>query len=291
MTEAQRWPRDAWLDALWEAEPVKPNERVVAYAYARYAGSGDISWCSWDELRKRTGIRSRDAISRAVSGLVDGGWLFEVERARQHYSTRYRLTIPAIQQSVSRTPGKAQQSVSRTAQPSGSRTPEPSAVRFPESSSPFHGPEQSDRELRQQQEQQPAHADAAADLVGKWRTNHIATGGTPYTNDVYTGMHSKAAALLAENARPEHIVAALARWDQRRDAKHPGLLPHLYRDVVNEAAKATRPVIPTATPAARPSTTDQRVAAIQALKNQLPPDGTNVFAERPALRALPGAAS
>lgn len=88
------WPRDVWLDALWDAEGLKPNERVVAYAYARYAGRRDVSWCSWDELRRRTGIRSRDAISRALAGLIGAGWLTEVSKARQHYSARYRLTIP-----------------------------------------------------------------------------------------------------------------------------------------------------------------------------------------------------
>lgn len=40
-----RWPRDIWLDAMWDCEDLKPAERVIAYAYARYAGDGDIAWC------------------------------------------------------------------------------------------------------------------------------------------------------------------------------------------------------------------------------------------------------
>jgi len=137
MTTPSPWPRDVWLDAMWESEAVKPNERVVAYAYARYAGADDLAWCSWDELRKRTGIRSRDAVNRAVSGLVADGWLVEVEKARQHYSTRYRLTVPKSQQSVSRTP---QQSVRRTPEAPSSPS-NGSSSPFPETSSPFPGPD------------------------------------------------------------------------------------------------------------------------------------------------------
>lgn len=98
----RQWPRDKWLEAIWESDVLTANERCVAYVYARYAGKLDISWCVWDELRKRSGIKSRDAINRAIKGLLAGGWLELTEPARQHYSARYRLTIP--QQSARRTP-------------------------------------------------------------------------------------------------------------------------------------------------------------------------------------------
>lgn len=80
---------------MWESETLTANERCVAYVYGRYAGRSDISWCLWDELRKRTGIKSRDAIHRAVKGLIKAGWLILTEAAKQHYSARYRLTIPS----------------------------------------------------------------------------------------------------------------------------------------------------------------------------------------------------
>jgi hypothetical protein len=96
---ATAWPRDRWLDALWDCETLKPRERAVAYVYARYAGSKSTSWCSWDELIRRTSIRSRTTISDAIAGLVEGGWLVEVEPARQHYSARYALEVPKAQQS------------------------------------------------------------------------------------------------------------------------------------------------------------------------------------------------
>jgi biotin operon repressor len=91
---ADKWPRDLWLEAIWEDEAVKPNERVVAYVYARYAGKGETTWCSWEELRRRTGIKSRDAVWRAVSGLKAAGWLVEESPARQHRSATYRLSSP-----------------------------------------------------------------------------------------------------------------------------------------------------------------------------------------------------
>lgn len=89
-----KWPRDLWLEAIWEDPTLKPNERVVAYCYAQYAGKTSTTWCAWDEIKRRTGIRSKDAVWRAVSGLVGAGWLEESQRARQHRSAVYRLTCP-----------------------------------------------------------------------------------------------------------------------------------------------------------------------------------------------------
>lgn len=150
MERVPKWPRDAWLDAMWDHETVRPNERVIGYVYARYAGATDISWCTWDQLRRRSGIKSRDAVNRALAGLQAGGWLEEVDKARQHYSARYRLTIPSgVQQSVSQTPEDDQQSGKQTpevVQESGKQTPEPVEESTPdgpsspsnETSSPFH---------------------------------------------------------------------------------------------------------------------------------------------------------
>lgn len=138
----EKWPRDRWLDELWDRPDVKPNERVVAYAYARFAGDGDVSWCVWEELRRRTGIKSRDALARALAGLKDNGWLKEVEKARQHYSARYRLTIP--QQSAKQT---AQQSAKQTTGGASSLSGETRSS-FPETSSPSNGPDLSNGSLR-----------------------------------------------------------------------------------------------------------------------------------------------
>ena len=154
---------------MWEDATLRPNERVVAYVYARYAGATDISWCVWDQLRAHSGIKSRDAINRAVRGLEAAGWLEETEKARQHYSARYRLTIPdaaegsipdtaeGVQESGRQTPEAAQQSGKRTPEPgtrSGTRVPSsPSndtSSPFPDTSSPFNGPDISNTEVRTQ---------------------------------------------------------------------------------------------------------------------------------------------
>lgn len=160
------WPRDGWLDAMWDDDTIRPNERVVAMAYARFAGSRDLTWCTWEELKRRTGLRSNDAINRAIKGLLDGGWLVEVEPARQHYSARYRL----IQPSVSRTPEPdpidhppVDGGVDNAAQQYGKRSAEPLAVinnghastpfndtssPFRDSSTPFNGTDSSNTELK-----------------------------------------------------------------------------------------------------------------------------------------------
>ena len=102
-TPPSRWPRDVWFEAVWNDDLLSPVQRVVAYAYARYAGRGDITWVPQDEMRKRTGISSRNAISIAVKSLIKGGWMEEVEKARQHRSARYRLLLGGRQMSSWRT--------------------------------------------------------------------------------------------------------------------------------------------------------------------------------------------
>jgi hypothetical protein len=93
-TLGRQWPRDRWLEAIWECSALSPSERIVAHVFGRYAGKKEITWCVWDELIRRTGIKSKTTISKFISKLVNGGWLLETEPARQHYSARYQMTIP-----------------------------------------------------------------------------------------------------------------------------------------------------------------------------------------------------
>lgn len=134
-----RWLRDEWLDAMWDAVSLTPNQRAVAYAFFRYAGKKGVTWCPWKELHRRTGIKSRDGISRAIHGLLDSGWLLEVDRARQYYSARYLLIIPEVQESGTQTP---EESVKQTTEDprspfNGARSPSP------DTRSPFNGPDSS----------------------------------------------------------------------------------------------------------------------------------------------------
>jgi hypothetical protein len=233
-TSANVWHRDLWLNAMWDSESVKPNERVVAYVYARYAGARDSAWCAWDELKRRTGIRSRDAISRAISGLVDTGWLKEAERARQHYSVVYQLTIP-VQQSVSRT---AQESVSQTAevQQSVSRTPEQSVSRTadqpsspfpdtsspsPETSSPFRGPHLSNNHSDHHSERDLSSS-AAPDRDAQFKEWYAAYPRHK-APDAARKAWDKA---IKQGASPEELLAGAKRFALERQGQDPKFTPY-----------------------------------------------------------------
>lgn len=101
---AEKWPRDLWLDAIWDDESLKPAERVVAYAFARYAFEKDTTWCAWAEITRRTGIKSKDTIWRTIRSLIASGWLVEIEPARQHRSAVYQLTAPVDARPVDNSP-------------------------------------------------------------------------------------------------------------------------------------------------------------------------------------------
>lgn len=168
-TTASLWPRDSWMDAIWDSETLKPRERLVAYVYARYAGRADVSWCTWSELTRRTGIKSRTTISEAIGGLVKAGWLLEVAPARQHYSARYQLITPVVQGSRKRTPEDGQQSRKRTAEPpvdkpASSPVSDTSSPDF-DASSPKNGPDLSNTSLRHSG---PTFGDAPS--PDPWRT-------------------------------------------------------------------------------------------------------------------------
>lgn len=90
--------RDRYTDAIWGHNALRPNERLVALAFAKYAGSkdnpDDVSWVTWVTLSTMTGIRSKDALNRAMKGLVQAGWMNLIEARRQQRAPRYQLTIP-----------------------------------------------------------------------------------------------------------------------------------------------------------------------------------------------------
>lgn len=94
------WFRDTYADAVRDCGyALRPNEKLVALVYAEHAGDpskplNDIAWVSWGRLSEQTGIRSKDALNRAVRHLEKRGWLTQVEPRRQHRSPRYRLAVP-----------------------------------------------------------------------------------------------------------------------------------------------------------------------------------------------------
>jgi hypothetical protein len=94
------WFRDEYADAVRDAGyALRPNEKLVALVFADHAGDpknprNDIAWVTWPRLSEQTGIRSKDALNRAIRHLEKRGWLVLVEPRRQHRAPRYRLVIP-----------------------------------------------------------------------------------------------------------------------------------------------------------------------------------------------------
>lgn len=94
------WFRDLYADAVRDCGyALRPNEKLVALVYADHAGDpekplNDVSWVSWPRLSEQTGIRSKDALNRALRHLEKRGWLVLVSKRTQHKSPRYRLVIP-----------------------------------------------------------------------------------------------------------------------------------------------------------------------------------------------------
>lgn len=94
------WFRDTYADAVRDCGyALRPNEKLVALVYAEHAGepknpANDVAWVAWGRLSEQTGIRSKDALNRAVRHLEKRGWLVLVEPRKQHRSPRYRIAVP-----------------------------------------------------------------------------------------------------------------------------------------------------------------------------------------------------
>lgn len=125
------------------------------------------------------------------------------------------------------------------------------------------------------------------ELVQRWNTNR----GHSYTRTDLTNLARQLDALLADNANPTHFEATLDI--QHRDGHSPNFLPHAYREALKTHTGPGSP-LPAGVPArpSKPSTTDQRVADIQALKQQmLAAEVARQSGQEPGLRLIEGAAS
>lgn len=150
------------------------------------------------------------------------------------------------------------------------------------------------------------HEHGARQIITEWRSGHEEANALR-TTSFYTRTCKQVADMLAENLDPVHVVGALMLWDQRPHLHSPGILPNLYDEAVRTAAAriAPPPAAPTSArgekvrgwlalgetnepnPAPpvlgrlfgaaranaqqprRLSTTDQRVADAQALKERM----------------------
>lgn len=111
---------------------LRPNERLVALAYAEQAGKWTRAALTYDELSRRTGIAGRATISASLKGLVVAGWLDPVSPSRQHSSVIYELVI--LSSSVAEPLDNGQQFSNGTPEDASSSGAEPSAVQNPNSS-------------------------------------------------------------------------------------------------------------------------------------------------------------
>ena len=249
-----------WRDAVWESITLKPADKLVALAYEKFAGDGTTRvFVAPEVLHQLTGY-SRSTYTLARSRLEVAGWLTVSEPARQNFSTRYALTLPADLSRPDTGP-------LRDAQPSGIRTPdtlsrpdfgplETSAVRIPTPAvriptpavripdpntnhnyNPNHQPGPT-----VEHEQAPTQPLADVEgLVAEIRSQRLAAGLTAVT------LTAHATKLRAAGWTPPALAAALAGQDLT-GARGPGLLRHRLDDLAR-----TGPTAPS-TPPARDTT-------------------------------------
>jgi len=122
MTRQPRWPRDAFIEAVWKAkaDDLSSKEKLVLLCYARHAAGSDIAWVSWPMLMAETSS-ARDTVNRVLRSVEAKRWLLRVEKPTQHRSARYKIVIPTPSSPIVVRLDDAQQSDSRTAQQSDGR--------------------------------------------------------------------------------------------------------------------------------------------------------------------------
>lgn len=251
--------RMEWRDAVWESRDLRSLDKLVALTYEKFAGDGTTRvFVAPETLAQHTGL-GRTAYIAARRRLEEAGWLTVSEPARQNYSTRYALTLPAA---LSRPSGEPLDGN----QPSASRTPDtlsrpPRDTSRPrdDTSRPPRGPEPQP-ELQPQPTRAPIEHAAALTavptnvdgLVAEMRSQRLASGLTAGTLTAHA----------YELARAGWTTPDLARALAAKDftgARGPGLL----RSHLTELAR-TSPALPaTRTPADTSRCEDHGTAGAQ----------------------------
>lgn len=127
----------------------------------------------------------------------------------------------------------------------------------------------------------------AHQLVHNWHTNR----GHHYTRTELNNLTKATNELLADGANPNLIPTTLDH--QHTEGHSLNFLPHAYRQATKQhtGAGATLPAGAHGGRVSKPSTTDQRVADIQALKHQMLAAQGNPGPGTGSLRLIEGAAS
>lgn len=111
----QQWPRDAFTREVWGSS-LKPNQRLVALAYADHARDQEFAFLTMLRGKATTGL-SQASLRRAIRELEKAGWLEVKELGGPKRATRYWLRIPAQQSQPETAEGsQAERSHSETAQ-------------------------------------------------------------------------------------------------------------------------------------------------------------------------------
>lgn len=216
--------RMRWRDAVWESTDLRSLDKLVALTYEKFAGDGTTRvFVAPETLAQHTGL-GRTAYIAARRRLESAGWLTVSESARQNYSTRYALTLPAA---LSRPPGGPLDED----QTSASRTPDPLSRPPRDTSRPRDDTSRPPREPEPQPELQPQPTRASAEheatpiaaptnvdgLVVEMRSQPLASGLTAGTLTAHARELDRAGWTAPDLAR------ALAAKDFA-GARGPGLL-------------------------------------------------------------------
>lgn len=87
--------RPAWRDAIKEDLRLTEHEAWVGILIADYwkTGSKDPLWVAMEIIQRQSRL-SRTMVYRAIGGLVQKGYLLQVQKARPNLSPRWMATIP-----------------------------------------------------------------------------------------------------------------------------------------------------------------------------------------------------
>lgn len=221
------------------------QQRVISEIGDTANRDGLGAWKYTGELAAVLGVQSRTVTNARRAG-VDAGFLTvtrEPPRGRpskqvKSWTTEYRLTIPDE---------KAGTCVPTSGEKAGTQIPTfgekvgtqiPASVRSTHEignvdSTPSGSSSGFDSgSARVAARAAGAHAAIVDELLHSAITNHL-------PKQTFSRLRNEAIGLLEELDEPDVLAAALRLWNERPDAR-PGLLPHLYSDVVRDRAAGTQ---------------------------------------------------
>lgn len=258
------------LGWVWDHSRAKGAERLVLLAIADCANAaGYDAWPSMTELCRKTRLSER-GVQKAIRRLEEMGELSVLANAGRGRTNRYRVVMetpnevrgledqkPRTEDGVSKD-GNPEPRTPRTEfapEPGSPKTPNlvretPNEV-HPEPSEPSVEPSVPTAQAAQAVDGEPT----AQTLVAEW-IDHC---NKKPPGRVVGQIAKEIGALLNEGIAYADVRAGLAAWHQK--SLHPSTLASVVHEVMNSPSSA-------AVHKLKPSTTDARIAATQALKEK-----------------------